>query len=198
MHHLGIFDIIFIVMWLLFAAIRAPHEFRSKRARHVESRKSGAEKFCLLLVFTGTTTMPVLYLFTHWFDFADFVLDPRFGGIGALCAGAGLALYWMVHRDLGYEFSPTLQLKEDHHLVTTGIYSRIRHPMYTALFMIATAQLLLIANAVVAPAFLIAFTILYFSRIEKEERMMMEHFGKAYADYRLRTHRLLPALRKQE
>jgi protein-S-isoprenylcysteine O-methyltransferase Ste14 len=76
------------------------------------------------------------------------------------------------------------------------IYSRIQHPMYTALFVIAAAQLLLIGNAVVAPAFLLAFSVLYFARIDHEEAMMLERFGGAYADYQSRTNRLLPSLRR--
>lgn len=196
MHHLGVFDGIFMLMYLLLALIRVPRDNANKRAQHVESRRSATEKLCLLLVFTGSTTMPVLYLFTPWFDFADFTRDPGLGWLGALCAAAGLVLLWMTHRDLGREFSQTLELKAEHRLVTTGLYSRIRHPMYTSLFLIATAQLLLIANAVVGPAFLIAFTILYVARVGNEERMMLDHFGQAYADYCRRTHRLLPALRR--
>ena len=196
MHHTGFFDILFVVIYILFALIRVRRDLGNKRARHVESRKGAIEKFCLLLVFTGFTTMPALYLFTPWFDVADFTVDPRLGWLGALVGATGVVLLWMTHRDLGREFSQTLELKEDHRLVTTGLYSRIRHPMYTAIFLVAIAQLLLIGNVVVAPAFLIGFTILYLARIRHEERMMLEHFGKAYKDYCLRTHRLFPALRK--
>ena len=196
MHHTGFFDILFIVIYILFAFIRVPRDLGNKHARHVESRKGAIEKFCLLLVFTGFTTMPALYLFTPWFDVADFTVDPRLGWLGALVGATGVVLLWMTHRDLGREFSQTLELKEDHRLVTTGLYSRIRHPMYTAIFLVAIAQLLLIGNVVVAPAFLIAFTILYLARIRLEEQMMLEHFGKAYNDYCRRTHRLFPALRK--
>ena len=196
MHHTGFFDILFVVIYILFALIRVPRDLGNKRARHVESRKGAIEKFCLLLVFTGFTTMPALYLFTPWFDVADFTVDPRLGWLGALVGATGVVLLWMTHRDLGREFSQTLELKEDHRLVTTGLYSRIRHPMYTAIFLVAIAQLLLIGNVVVAPAFLIGFTILYLARIRHEEQMLLEHFGKAYKDYCLRTHRLFPALRK--
>jgi protein-S-isoprenylcysteine O-methyltransferase Ste14 len=196
MHHMDYFDIIFIAMYLLFALIRVPRDNNNKRARHIESRKGASEKLCLLLVFTGFTTMPVIYLFTPWFDYADFTVNPLLGGLGALIGAAGIAMLWMTHRELGHEFSQTLELKEEHRLVTTGLYSRIRHPMYTAIFLVAIAQLLLIGNAVVAPAFLIAFAILYFSRIRHEEHMMLDHFGKAYGDYCLRTGRLLPPLRK--
>ena len=68
--------------------------------------------------------------------------------------------------------------------------------MYTAAFIIGAAQSCLIGNFVVGPAFLIAFSILYFSRINHEEAMLLEHFGSAYADYKQKTNRLLPALRR--
>lgn len=196
MHHAGFFDIVFILIYLLFAFIRVPRDLSNKRAKHVESRKGAIEKFCLLLVFTGFTTMPALYLFTPSFDYADFTVNRWLGWLGTLIGATGVVLLWMTHRDLGREFSQTLQLKEEHRLITTGLYSRIRHPMYTAIFLVAIAQLLLIGNTAVAPAFLIGFTILYFARIRHEEQMMLEHFGKAYGDYCLRTHRLLPMLRE--
>jgi protein-S-isoprenylcysteine O-methyltransferase Ste14 len=185
-----------MVMFALCFVIRAPIEVRNRKIRAVEAREGAFGKFCLLLVFTGSTTLPVLYLFTPWFDFADHAVTPAVGAIGCALAALGLFVFWKSHRDLGRQFSPTLEVKEAHHLVSEGIYRRIRHPMYTGLFLIAAAQLLLIGNAVVGPAFLLAFSILYASRIEHEEDMMLDHFGQAYADYKARTNRLLPAFRR--
>jgi protein-S-isoprenylcysteine O-methyltransferase Ste14 len=196
MHHAGTFDAVFLAMFCVCFAIRAPLDIRNRKVKAVESREGMFEKFCLMLVFTGSTTLPLLYLFTPWFDFADYAVRPAVGGPGAALAVLGVFLFWKSHRDLGRQFSPTLEVKEAHHLVSEGIYSRIRHPMYTAVFLIATAQLLLIGNAVVGPAFLLAFSILYAARIEHEEDMMLEHFGQAYADYKARTKRLLPSIRQ--
>jgi protein-S-isoprenylcysteine O-methyltransferase Ste14 len=196
MHHPGMFDVVFIAMFVLCFIIRAPLEVRNRKIGTVDSRKGARERFCLLLVFTGSTTMPLLYLLTPWFRFADYEVALSQGAMGTMLAVVGLTLFWKSHRDLGRQFSPTLELKEAHHLVCDGIYSRIRHPMYTALFVIAAAQLLLIGNAVVAPAFLLAFSLLYFARIDHEEAMMLAHFGGAYAAYQARTHRLFPSLRR--
>lgn len=196
MHHPGVFDGVFIAMFVLCFIIRAPWEVRNRKIGTVESRKGPMERFCLLLVFTGSTTMPVLYFLAPWFRFADFDVAPSQGATGTALAIVGVFLFWKSHRDLGRQFSPTLEVKEAHHLVCDGIYSRIRHPMYTALFAIAAAQLLLIGNVVVAPAFLLAFSLLYAARIDHEEAMMLAHFGGAYADYQARTHRLLPSFRR--
>ena len=172
MHHAGMFDVVFMAMFVLCVVIRAPLEVRNRKTRAVESREGVFGKFCLLLVLAGSTTLPILYLFTPWFDFADYAVTPAVGGIGAALAALGSFLFWTSHRDLGRRFSPT------------------------RVFLIAAAQLLLIGNAVVGPAFLLAFSILYASRIEHEEDTMLDHFGQAYAGYKARTNRLLPTFRQ--
>ncbi|MYM25290.1 isoprenylcysteine carboxylmethyltransferase family protein [Duganella sp. FT135W] len=198
MHHLGVFDYIFVLMIVACFLIRAPWEFRNKKAKAVESRDNAKERFNLLLVFTGSLTMPVLYLCTSWFDFANYAASPLQGVLGSVAAILGVFLFWKSHHDLGRLFSPKLEMKEAHTLVSQGIYARIRHPMYTAVFINGLAQMLLLANFVVGPAFLIAFSILYFSRIEHEEKMMLDHFGPAYAEYQQRTNRLLPAFGRRQ
>ena len=198
MHHLGVFDYIFIAMIVLCLLIRGPWEYRNKKLKPVESRDSGKERFNLLLVFTGSVTMPVLYLATPWFDFANYQGSLLQGVLGSVAAVLGVYLFWRSHHDLGRQFSPKLEMQEGHALVAEGVYKRVRHPMYTAVFLNATAQLLLLANFVVGPAFLLTFSILYFARIEQEEQMMLDHFSEEYAAYKARTNRLIPALGRRQ
>jgi protein-S-isoprenylcysteine O-methyltransferase Ste14 len=192
------FDTIFIVMIVLCLLIRGPWEYRNRQLRQVESRDSAKERFNLLLVFTGSVTMPVLYLCTPWFDYANYQASVWQGVLGSVAAVLGVYLFWRSHHDLGRQFSPKLEMKEEHALVCNGVYKRVRHPMYSAVFLTSTAQLLLLANFVVGPAFLLTFSILYFARIEQEERMMLDHFGEEYAAYKARTNRLIPALGQRQ
>jgi len=196
MHPISLYDSVFLAMMAACFLIRTPLELRNRRIRTVESREGATGKFLLMLVFTGSTTLPLLYFVTHWLDVAAYRVPPLAGGIGIALAILGVGLFWKSHHDLGRQFSPTLEMKESHALVAHGIYSRIRHPMYTALFVVAAAQMLLIGNAIAGPAFLIAFSLLYVTRIDHEEKMMLDHFGPTYADYTLRTNRLLPSLRQ--
>lgn len=115
-------------------------------------------------------------------------------------AGFGLGLlsvaFWTwTQIALDTQWSAQLQLRKDHHLVTTGPYARIRHPLYSAMFGWAIAVALLTANWIfVAIAVLsIAGTVV---RIPKEEQMMFEAFGDEYMAYMQRTGRFLPNLRK--
>jgi protein-S-isoprenylcysteine O-methyltransferase Ste14 len=47
---------------------------------------------------------------------------------------------------LDIQRSAQLQLRQEHHLITTGPYARIRHPLYSAMFGWAIAVTLLTAN----------------------------------------------------
>ena len=152
MHHAGMFDVVFLAMFALCFAIRVPLQIRNRKSRAAGAQEGLFGKFCLLLVFAGSAMLPFLYLCTPWFDFADYAVRLDVGGVGTALALSGVFLFWKSHRALGRQ-------------------------LYTALFLIASAQLLLIGNAVVGPAFIVAFSILYASRIEHEEDLMLDHFG---------------------
>jgi protein-S-isoprenylcysteine O-methyltransferase Ste14 len=96
-----------------------------------------------------------------------------------------------IHLDT--QWSAQLQLRQEHHLVTSGPYARIRHPLYSAMFGWAVSLGLLTANwiFVALAALSIAGTV---ARIPKEEKMMLEAFGDEYKEYMQRTGRFFPKL----
>jgi protein-S-isoprenylcysteine O-methyltransferase Ste14 len=85
-------------------------------------------------------------------------------------------------------------VREQHRLITNGVYRRIRHPMYAALLLYSVGQALVIPNWVAGPSYLVAFAILFVFRVQAEERMMLEQFGDDYAAYMARTDRLVPRM----
>ena len=111
-----------------------------------------------------------------------------------LCYALGLWLLSRVAWNLGKFWSPTLQLKEDHQLVTKGVYRRIRHPMYLSLLIFSAGNALALPNYIAGPAMLVAMLVLIAIRVGLEERMLLEEFGEEYEAYRKRSHRLIPGL----
>lgn len=105
---------------------------------------------------------------------------------------AALLLFVRAHADLGRSWSPAVIIKPHHRLVTSGIYRHIRHPMYAAFWLWALAQPLLLWNWLAGWGFLPAFALLYFLRVPREERVLLEHFGDAYREYMAHTGRVLP------
>lgn len=121
----------------------------------------------------------------------DLALPAALRAAGALIAVAGLLLLQRVHAALGAHFSPVLELKADHALVTTGPYARVRHPMYTAglLFTLGHG---LAGGALPALWPLAAVSLLVLLRLPDEEAMLEARFGDAFRAYKARTGRLLP------
>ena len=95
---------------------------------------------------------------------------------------------------LGRNWSVSLELREQHVLVTQGVYRHVRHPMYTAFWLWAVAQALLLPNWIAGFAGLVGFGILFFGRVAREEQLMLEKFGDEYSAYMLRTSRLVPGV----
>jgi len=188
--------------WLAFvvvgAVIRGVYVRRHGKPTITDDLNTGLDKLLLLLSGVGMQLIPIVYLLTGWLAFADYGL-PRaaslaLGVVGALVFAAGVWLLWRSHAELGRNFSPTLQVVEDHALVTDGVFGRTRHPMYSAHLLWAIAQMLLLQNWIAGPAFLVVQIPLYLRRIPAEERMMLEQFGDEYRQYMGRTGGLFPRL----
>ncbi|MEM9576921.1 MAG: protein-S-isoprenylcysteine O-methyltransferase [Pseudomonadota bacterium] len=157
-----------------------------------EEKDALRERILAGLVGVGMVFVPILTLALPVFDFARYAAFPGQVMLGLTTGVLGTWVFWCAHRDLGKNWSAHLEVREDHRLVTKGIYRRVRHPMYTAIFLICLAQAIVLANWLAGPAGLIFFTLLYVTRIGPEEAMMRTQFGEAWDEYAGRTPRLVP------
>jgi len=166
---------------------------RRSRKTPVRYSARGIREFALLgASLTGLGIMPAVYLAFHFPRLADYPVVPALSYLGIAADLACLWLFHRTHRDLGHNWSVSLDLRERHTLVTTGVYGLVRHPMYAGFWLMALAQVLLLPNWVAGPAGLVGFGILFFGRIGREEAMMMTAFGDEYRDYMRRTARVVP------
>jgi protein-S-isoprenylcysteine O-methyltransferase Ste14 len=174
--------------------IRMPLAFRVRANRIVVNRKDIVEIVLLISMFAAMAILPLLYLTTGLLSFADYRLPSWASLLGAALQLPYLWLFWRSHADLGVNWSPTLEVRHGHTLVETGIYARIRHPMYAAIWIAAVAQPLLVHNWLAGGLVLPAFAAMWFLRVPREEALMVAQFGDAYAAYCRRTGRIIPKL----
>jgi protein-S-isoprenylcysteine O-methyltransferase Ste14 len=174
--------------------IRAPHGGRSRKVAVVESRKSALDIALLALMWIAGMILPLVAIFTPLLSFADYPLHPIAFAIGTVVLCLGMWLFYRSHADLGENWSVSLEIRENHQLVTSGVYRLMRHPMYTAIFLTALAQALLLSNWLAGPSCLLAFLVMLAVRLGREETMMLNKFGEAYGEYMKRTKRLIPHL----
>jgi protein-S-isoprenylcysteine O-methyltransferase Ste14 len=124
--------------------------------------------------------------FLFYLAFYLFAIPRHFDRVslwGSLLAVPSFVLWFAAKLHLGASFTP---LPEARTLVTRGLYSRIRHPIYffSTLAMLGTAICLRLwwfnlMTAIIVP--------LQLWRIRLEERVLREKFGEAYLEYRHRT-----------
>ncbi|MFW9847499.1 MAG: methyltransferase family protein [Candidatus Thorarchaeota archaeon] len=90
------------------------------------------------------------------------------------------------------EMAAAWAMSELHKLVTSGPYSRVRHPSYTS-YLLSFIGLSLLLPSIVT--FITLIGIWGYYEISKvEERHLIEHFGENYIEYMKRTGRFLPKL----
>jgi protein-S-isoprenylcysteine O-methyltransferase Ste14 len=120
----------------------------------------------------------------------------RFGPLNLLGLAlmvVGLRLRRAARRSLRQHFSYGLRLRDDHVLVTSGVYRQVRHPAYTGdmLFHFGVA---LLFSSLHGLLIMLALIPCFLYRIAVEERMLISRFGDSYRAYRQHTWRLLPPL----
>ena len=191
----SVLKIVYGVGFAMTFVIRLPYWRRARTRRIDVDRKSGLERFLLALLSVGIGALPLVYVFTPWLGFADYRLPPWAGWAGAAILVLALGLFWRAHAALGPYWSDSLQLREGHPLVTGGIYGYIRHPMYAFGWLLGTSQALLLQNWIAGLSGLVSFALLYFSRVPREEQMMLDRFGEEYRAYMDRTGKVSPRLK---
>jgi protein-S-isoprenylcysteine O-methyltransferase Ste14 len=103
--------------------------------------------------------------------------------IAVAIALPSIVLFLIARYQLGRSFSVTAQA---HELVTHGIYSKIRNPIYVFGGLIILAFLLTLQK----PVFLLILLVMIpvqVKRARNEARVLEEKFGDAYREYRKKT-----------
>jgi protein-S-isoprenylcysteine O-methyltransferase Ste14 len=147
-----------------------------------------------IVLFLLLIAILVLYAINHtWMKALSFTLPGWLRWVGFIIGWLGVLLTGWSELELDRQFSPQLQLRQDHQLITSGPYGTIRHPLYTGIFTFGLSLALVSANW-----FFVAFFVMSLFglglRVPKEERMMMEQFGEEYRAYMQRTGRYLPKM----
>jgi len=177
------------VVWL---ALRLRPNVRSRKTPVRYSARGMRETILLGCSLTGLGIIPAIYVATGFPRFADYPFIAALAYFGIAVFAGALWLFYRTHRDLGHNWSVSLDLRERHTLVTTGVYRSVRHPMYSGFWLMALAQALLLSNWVAGLSGFVGFGILFFGRVGREEEMLISAFGEEYRSYMRRTAQVVP------
>lgn len=180
-----------VVAWYV---IRYPFARRAKRVRIVSHRRSPAETIGLAAALLGLAILPAIYVATGIPKAADYPAHAWAVVVGSLLYIAAMWIFRRTHKELGRNWSITLEIRDQHKLICDGPYALVRHPMYTSFMLMGLGQAFLLSNWAVGLAGLVGFAVLFLLRVDKEEHMMLENFGPQYRSYMDKTKRIIPYL----
>ncbi len=199
-----IFRILFLALFIVWHAIKG---YYTLKGRTLGKKRSPRERLREAVQLEGKASVIlwevhntcwfiaiVLYLlFSPWMLWAQLPMPSWLRWIGVGAATASLPLLLWAHRTLSKHWSKWLEIPEK--LVTSGPYSRVRHPIYTHWLTINVTLVMVSANLFLLLVYPFSIVLIY-ARIGKEEKMLLEQFGDEYRAYMKRTGRLLPRFRQ--
>lgn len=114
--------------------------------------------------------------------------------LGGIIVLAGLVVLWLSFKFFsGLEFLGIISANSEDRLVTRGIHSKVRHPIYTGTILILIGYFLYAPTDVLlvsAIAILLYLPVgIYF-----EEKKLILKFGKEYQDYKKNVPSLIPGI----
>jgi protein-S-isoprenylcysteine O-methyltransferase Ste14 len=179
-----------LVLIILIAGAALALFSDNSRWRYLENSHWDGEVVVLTIItLISMVTLPLIDATFPWIEFADLPYYDEIAWLGVVNGGLGI---WLLYRAARDYHAPEKQQKE---LVAQGIYRYIRYPFYTALLVLALAQLLLSQNWLAGIAGLITFALVYCLRVPREEEDGLEKYGQHYLEYMSQTGDILPRFR---
>lgn len=173
---------VFAVVWMVLSFGRKPAQRRESLFGRLFHTAYMAAAFILL--YSRNPGLDALR--------RRFVPDAAWVGAAGLAltvVGIAFAIWARFH--IGKQWSPVVEIREDHKLIETGPYARIRHPIYTGILLAMLGTGLILGELRALVAVLLA-TLGFWIKGRKEESFLHQEFGPAYRDYERRTGFYLP------
>ena len=177
--------IVFVLYWIVSAI----------RTRDTLQTESFASRYAILLIEAAGFVL----LFRHSAGigflgnrFMHRTLASAIVGSILTWMGIGLAIWARYH--LAEYWSARITIKEDHQLIRTGPYARLRHPIYSGIVLAA------IGSAVVIDQWRCVLGVClvligYCIKARKEETMLTQQFGDAFREHQKHAGFLIPRFR---
>ena len=146
-------------------------------------------------VLISTTALGILLSYTNLFSFAQ--IDNAYVRIILFILAVFLIMEGILVWVLAVIKSRIIDKIKNGKLVTDGIYAWVRHPIYSAFFLIVIGAILIRENWILF--FLVPLYWLFMTFLMKntEEKWLLRIFGKEYKDYKARTNRCIPWIPKK-
>jgi protein-S-isoprenylcysteine O-methyltransferase Ste14 len=175
------------VAWVAYWLVAARYTLSNQRT---ESLLTGAS-YRVLLVLGA-----ILLAFPDRLGPANPLLWPQSAITVAIALGLaiiGLSIAVWARRHLGKYWSGRITLKVGHHVIQSGPYAFVRHPIYSGILLALLGTVISIGTVRSCIAIALMF-VSFVVKLKIEERWLCAHLGAEYEEYRHRVKALIPCV----
>jgi protein-S-isoprenylcysteine O-methyltransferase Ste14 len=184
-----VFRLIIVALWTIFWIYWIYSAFKSKSNVSPFSLRS---LLISRLIIIGVAAVSGIIFSTLPESFRqDYMFkSPPLGVVGLLIFLLGMSVAIWARVIIGKNWGMPMTKKKQPELVTAGIYSYIRHPIYSGLLTMILGSTLIINNSWLI-VFVTALIYVIYSALTEEKNLTQE-FGKKYLDYKRTTKMFIP------
>lgn len=182
--------IINVACWFLFVVYWVATARNVKRTKEVKAGLGYAKWIVFIVAFLLLSPRGLSRRFgaTTLLPHSDILMAA-----GVLFSIAGVVIAIAARRKLAGNWSSMVVLKEDHELITTGLYGYVRHPIYSGILLIALGAAV-VNGTVTAIGFFVVVLAFMAYKASLEEQLLTKHFSQDYPAYKARVKRIIPFL----
>ncbi len=179
-----------VPFWIVFFLVFVREGRIVRQAIPEASSRQDAGTFRLLMIGTPVALLAAAAVaFLPWMTL-PFPAVCVAVGMTLLVAGGVLRRYCF--KALGRYFTGSVLVSEDQQIVQDGVYRLVRHPAYTAAFLMFTGIGVALGSWISLAILFFVHCFLYGVRVAVEERALLNTLGEPYREYMSRTKRFIP------
>src|SRR5215212_7981573 len=183
--------LLFIFIFFLWAASEVFNRLGFHRFQPIPAFQR-SDRWSYWIIFSVVWASMLLSLLMRSLHLGIFHNDFQYVGLGIEMLGIALR-EWAV-LSLGSLFTVVVSIVPGQTLVQRGPYRWVRHPAYTGSILTFFGFSLALGAWIASLATFILCLVGFLYRVNVEEKVLLEVFGKEYQEYMQRTWRLFPGL----
>ena len=176
--------LIFVIYWTISGRSVKPTKEVGKKFSN--AWLNAGRVFFVILYFEIFKLIPIDPLTSSFIPY-----HPLLRSLSILLVTIGLFIAITARNNLAKNWSGNVEIKKDHELITTGLYSVVRNPIYTGILSMCVGTFLFAGN-VSSLIFLLIMTFFMLYKTKEEEKLLEKHFGEKYLSYKKKVKSLIP------
>ena len=164
----------------------------NRLVRSGKNDKKGADNNTELYLWLSIIIFITIGVFVSLNFPLNIFINAQFKLIGIIIIFVGIIIRFIAIKQLGRFFTVDVTIRKDHQLIQSGFYKHLRHPSYTGSLLSFLGFGLSLNNWLSLAIVFIPTLITFIYRMNIEEKVLTEQFGKLYSDYLDKTKRLIP------